>query len=188
MHDFDQHQHERSLVSIRREAVDDHSIQGFVLASGNGLVVLQYVYDFHLDGLLVLGVDDITEVRCTATDRFQRDLLAQEGLMQQVPFGAAFDLRGWRSIIEQLAGEHALMIVECERGDDGAGFFIGRLAQAEEDAIFMEHFSGVGRWAPDVAELAYADITACQVATNYAKVYERYFARNAHWAASHLEH
>lgn len=187
MFEFIRHQRERALVSIRRGGIDERSIQAFVLAAGERLVVLQYVFDFHLDGLMVLSTDDITEVECTATDSFQRDLMAQEGLMQQVPFETAFDLRGWRAIIEQLARDHPLMILERERGDD-PDFCIGRVAQTTDTAVSMEHFSGVGQWHEERAELAYADITSCQVATHYAQVYERYFARGTPWAASHLEH
>ena len=44
--------------------------KGFVLASSAELVVLQYVYDFNLDGLMVLRVADITDIRWSATGRF----------------------------------------------------------------------------------------------------------------------
>jgi hypothetical protein len=50
------------------------------------------VYGFNLDGLMVLRVPDITEVRCTATDKFQKKLLMQEGLVQRVPSESTFDL------------------------------------------------------------------------------------------------
>ena len=33
MHQFAQHQKKRNLVSIHRSEIDDHAIQGFVLAS-----------------------------------------------------------------------------------------------------------------------------------------------------------
>lgn len=187
MFELARHQSERSLVTIRRSGIDEHSIQAFVLGVGERLVALQFVYDFHLDGLMVLRLEDLTAVECSATDRFQRELLAQEGLMQQVPFAMSFDLRDWRTIIGQLSQAHALMILEREGGSD-PDFFIGRVERCSQAAVRLAHFTGVARWQDEPAEIAYADITSCQVGTNYAKTYERYFARGEPWAVSHLEH
>ena len=41
MHPFAKHQEERNLVSVSRDAIEDNSIQGFVLAFSDTLVVLQ---------------------------------------------------------------------------------------------------------------------------------------------------
>jgi hypothetical protein len=59
----------RDLVSIERSNIDQNSIQAFVLASSDELIVLQYVYDFTLNGLMVLRTKDVTKVRCSATDK-----------------------------------------------------------------------------------------------------------------------
>ena len=126
MHRFAQHQKQRDLVSVRRSEIDSNTIQGFILAASEQLVVLQYVYDFNLDGLMVLRVADISEVRISATDKFQQTLLVQEGLEQRVPFGSAFDLRDWRSVISQFSKKYGLMILECEAGAE-KDFVIGRV-------------------------------------------------------------
>jgi hypothetical protein len=171
-------QKRRDLVSVRRKEIDDNSIQGFVLASSDELVVLQYVYDFNLDGLMVLRASDITEVRCTATDKLQRGLLVQEGLVERVPFGATFDLRNWQSVISQLAKEYALMILECEASEE-KGFVIGHVLKTTKTTVQVRHFSGAANWAEYPETLKYKNITCCQVDTNYVNVYQRHFARNA---------
>jgi hypothetical protein len=88
---------DRELVSIRRDDINANSIQGFILGFSDELVLIQYVYDFRLDGLMVLRAADITEVTCNATDELQKKLLIAEGLFQQVPFESSFDLRDWKS-------------------------------------------------------------------------------------------
>lgn len=45
---------ERKLVSINRDAIDSNSIQGFILGFSDELVVIQYIYDFRLDGPLII--------------------------------------------------------------------------------------------------------------------------------------
>jgi hypothetical protein len=176
MHPFIQHQKARALVSVHRSRIDENAIHGFVLASSEELVVLQYVYDFNLDGLMVLRVSDITEVRCSATDKFQKGLLEKEGLIHRVPFGSGFDLRNWRSAIAQLSSRYALMILECEAKDE-KDFFIGRVVSTTDTAVRFQHFSGPAKWTRKPAVLKLEDITSCQVDTNYINVYRRHFER-----------
>ncbi|WP_155403926.1 hypothetical protein [Variovorax paradoxus] len=178
MHAFAQHQEHRDLVSIYREGIDDHSIQGFVLASSRKLVVLQYVYDFHLDGLMVLRVDDISEVEVSATSVFQKELLVQEGLEDKVPFESRFELQNWRTLISQLVKEHPLMILEREAGEE-KDFAIGRVEAITTTGVRFKHFSGAATWADSTVELKYENITCCQVGSNYVNFYQRHFERNS---------
>jgi len=178
MHDFAAHQNQRSLISITRKGIDDQSIQGFVIAASDELVLLQYVYDFRLDGLMVLAVSDITEVRRTATDRFQQTLLAAEGLLEQVPFGLSINLKNWRSAISDLASRYSLLILECERLEE-PDFAIGRVLKVARDDVRLEYFSGAANWDETPVRLRYKEITSCQAGTNYINVYQRHFARIA---------
>jgi hypothetical protein len=173
-----EHQKERDLVSVRRSEIDDNVIQGFILAASEQLVVLQYVYDFHLDGLMVLRVDDITEVRCSATDQFQKGLLAQEGLMESVSFAEAFELRSWRAVIAQLSKQYGLMVLECEAAAE-KDFVIGRVLKTTAAEVQLQHFSVTARWEESPVKLKFKDVTSCQVGTNYLHVYQRHFARHA---------
>ena len=181
MHNFETHREERNLVSIYRSAIDDNAIQGFVLGDSRELVVLQYVYDFNLDGLMVLRTADITDVRCTATDKFQKQLLSQEGLSHNVPFALTLDLSGWRAVISQLAKEYALMILECEEGKKRE-FVIGRVVKTTAREVHIQHFSGTAAWAERPTTLKFSDITSCQVNTNYSNVYQRHFERHGQLA------
>jgi hypothetical protein len=168
----------RGIVSIRRKEIDPNEIQGFVLESSEQLVVLQYVYDFHVDGLMVLSRSDISEVRETKTDKFQTRLLKQEGLFEEVPFGNKFEVKGWRSIINQLSRSYPLLILECERGND-QDFVIGRLVKTTSAAAYVQHFTGTGRWLDEPVRVAYQDLTCIQAGSNYLNFYQRYFERNA---------
>lgn len=165
-----------ALISICRNEIDPNSIQGFILASSEQLIVLQYVYDFNLDGLMVLSRPEITEIRSTATDKFQRKLLANEGLVKVVPFETVFDLQNWRTIIKQFAKAYPLIILECERGDE-PDFIIGRIEKTTPVAVYIRYFTGTGKWLDELVRVKYSDITSCQVGTNYLKFYERYFER-----------
>lgn len=179
MHQLAQHQQERNLVSVSRSGIDNHSMEAFVLGVSDELVLFQYVYDFNLDGLMVLRIADITEVTCSDTCQFQRELLEHEGLIQQVPFDIRLDLRNWQTALAQLSTMYRLMILECEKLDD-PDFIIGQVDEVSTTAVEMQWFSGTGRWDEELATLVLDDITSCQVGTNYIKFYQRHFERTAH--------
>jgi hypothetical protein len=172
------HQKQQDLVSIRRSKIDANFIQAFVLDSSDELVALQYVYDFNLDGLMFLRVEDITEIRSSVTDKFQKVLLEEEGLLQRVPFEANFELCNWNSLISQLSKEHELMILERERLAE-SDLFIGGILKVAKTDVHGRYFSGAANWAKEPEKLKLKDITSCQVGTNYINVYQRHFKRHA---------
>ncbi len=167
---------DQSLVSIRRDSIDEYSIQGFVLAVSDELLLIQYVYDFHLDGLMVLRTQDVSDIKCAATNKFQKDLLIAEQLFQRVPFEKSFDVSSWRSILSQLAKQYQLVIVEDAVAPE-AEFIIGKLYSVNNSLVSVKYFSGAGDWDETPTELPTNRITSCQVDTNYLNVYQRHFER-----------
>jgi hypothetical protein len=176
MHDLARHLKERNLVSIYREPIDSNSIEGYVLALSDDLVVLQFVYDFKLDGIKVIRTADISEVDCSDTNLLQKDLMSQEGLEQIVPFDATFNTGNWRALLSQFAQAYPLMILECEAQDE-ADFVIGRVVNTSSDKVLILGFSGDGKWDENPTSLAFGDLTSCRVGANYINVYQRYFER-----------
>lgn len=168
----------KKLVSIRRSKIDDQSIQGFILAFSDDLFVIQYVYDFRLDGLMVLRTADITEIKCGATNELQTQLLAAEQLLQQIPFGSRFDLQNWKSILTQLSQQHGILILEDELNEDQL-FLIGKVQKITSKSAQVLYFSGAGNWDEKPSKLSFSNITTCQVDNNYINVYQRYFDRCA---------
>lgn len=176
MYKLERHRRERNLVAIARDAIDNRRIDGYVLAFSRQLVVLQYVYDFTLDGLMVLRTRDITNVRCSDAEVFHKSLLTAEGVEDRVPFDAKFEVRNWMSLLPQLAQEYGLMILECEARSKPT-FLIGRLMLATKTEAQILDFSVIGRWDDEPTTVPFADLTCCQVANNYLNAYTRHFAR-----------
>lgn len=169
----------QSLVSLQRAGVDSNSILGFVVGVSEHLVALEYVYDFQIDGLLILRRSDITDVRRSETDEFQQWLLEQEGIRPgaQTP-EPSLQLHGWQSVITQLSALFPLMILEQELGPEPT-FSIGRAEKATAAQVEFLSFSGTARWHAKVQRLKYSHLTSLQVNTRYANFYQRHFDRNA---------
>ena len=167
----------RSLVSIRRRDVDDYGIQGFLVGLSDHLLAIEYVYDFQIDGLMVLRRSDITEVRRTATDEFQENLLKKEGIRPGSQTPVRLELESWAALIQQLSVPCSLMILERELGPSPS-FTIGRPIRATAAQVEFQTFSGTGKWAPKNERLKYSQLTCLQVNTRYLGFYQRYFERS----------
>lgn len=176
MHDLNRFQQERALVSVRRAPIDDHNIQGFVLAHSEQLVLMQYVYDFNLDGLMILRISDISEVSRSKTDEFQQGLLEIEDLLRLVPFNYDIDLSSWPAAISGLCKHHPLLIVERELLAE-PDMAIGRILDIGEQVVQLKYFTGAANWLEEPDMLPYVDITCCQAGTNYINLYRRHFER-----------
>jgi hypothetical protein len=166
-------QRKESAVSIRRKRIDTRAIDAFVLGVSDQLVALQYKYDFHLDGLMILRISDITEVYSNATDRFQQDLMQTEGMLDAIPFGAPLNLQSWETIIEQLSAFSELLIVESEK-PKSEDFILGHFLGIVQQTAFFKFLTGTGRWLDEPAAIRLKDITCCQVETNYVNFYQKY--------------
>lgn len=171
------HQAKKDLVDIRRKNIDPNTIQAFILEVSRNLVLLQYVYDFNLDGLMVLRVSDISQVRCSQTEQFQRELLKDEKLFEKVDFSISIDLTDWKAAISCLRSHYEYFIFENESPNDSM-FLIGKIHKMTSRSIHVNHFSGTGQWEKHSTVMKFHDITACRVNTNYINVYQRYFEKN----------
>lgn len=171
------HTQSRDLVSIRRSEIDDHSIQAFILDYSDSLLLLQYVYDFNLDGYMILRRSDITELRQSKTDAFQKKLLITEGLFEKVDFSFRISLSSYNALLVSLLSDE-IVIVETELSNP-ADFFIGRILEANDTEAKIQYFTGIGRVLRPASSIPIADITSCQLSSNYINVYKRHFQRKA---------
>lgn len=165
---------ERKLVSIARDNIDYLSIQGFILAYSKELVLIQYIYDFRLEGLIVLRRRDITAIETSQTDEFQTDLLKEAGVFSQIDFTPAYDLTNWESVLNTLGRQAKYIIVENEALEDPE-FCIGELRNVTQNSVDMLGFNGVGRWDDAETTIHHSEITSLQAFTNYITFYQNHF-------------
>ncbi|MCU7809659.1 MAG: hypothetical protein KZQ77_00275, partial [Candidatus Thiodiazotropha sp. (ex Notomyrtea botanica)] len=164
------------LVSIRRKKIDSNKIQGFVLDESDKLILLAYIYDFNADGLMVLRKKDISEMKASKTDKFQTQLLQDEGVSEKIDFDAKYNLGSWRKFFVSAKIKHRYFIVEQELLKE-PDFAIGTIESIEKSNLTFRYFTGIARWLDDLEKIEYLNITSCQIGNNYLNVYERYFQR-----------
>lgn len=150
-------------------------MQGFLLAFSDHLLLFQYVYDFRLDGYLIIRRSDVTELSCRDTDRFQRELLQAEGDLQRIDFEFTAPIQSFNSFLASRRANE-IVIVEDELSDPQE-FLIGTVSHVSDDTVHINHFTGIARRSDPPEQLTIDRITSCQTSTNYIRFYERHFER-----------
>ncbi len=166
---------DRTLISVRRKRVDSHFIQGFPLAVSERLVLLQYVYDFHIDGFMLLRLRDISDWKIGDTNMFQRRLLLEEGVFDQVQFDFMAPIDSFPEFLRSLPPTE-LVIVESERTDPPA-MHIGTIASADSRTVAINYITGIARQEDTPRQMVVRDIASCRIRTNYISFYQRHFDR-----------
>jgi hypothetical protein len=161
----------RSLVCVRREKIDSQSLQAFILNYSESLILMQYICDFRLDGHLILRGDDISSITCRATDEFQRKLMDENGLIENIDFDFNVELSSFSSLLNALPRQ-SIVIIEDEGMDL---FWIGRFIDSDNNNICLHEFSGAANWDDELTYIGQKDITCCQLNSNYISYYARYF-------------
>ena len=155
-------------------------MQGFLLAFSDSLLLFQYIYDFRLDGYLIIRRSDVTELSCRDTDRFQRELLQAEGVLDRIDFEFSAPIQSFDSFLASRPAEE-IVVVEDEVSDPQE-FLIGTVSHVADAAVHINHFTGIARRADPPEQISTDRITSCQTSTNYIRFYERYFERLAQQA------
>ncbi|WP_413432553.1 hypothetical protein [Crateriforma spongiae] len=163
----------RDLVRIERDRIDGRTLQAFPLGFSDTVLAVLYVYDFHIDGILFLRRDTITDIRVNATATFQRQLLDDAGYITDDLFCLPHTIDSFASLLAGLA-PNQITILEEESLDE-SGFWIGRYVWREDRTHWMHEFTGDGNWEDDLTELDLDAVTCCQLDTNYVRFYQRYF-------------
>ena len=167
----------RDLIAISRAELNSIKLQGFPLAYSADLLLVRYVFDFYLDGLLLIRRRDITDSYSRKTDEFQRDLLAAENKLKDSLFKTNYPIESFDAFLQNLPS-HEIVSIENE-SIESSKFYIGRFLSADKRAVTIQEFTGAGNWEGQVTKIPNTAITCCQIKTNYINFYSRYFKRTS---------
>lgn len=177
MSDLNKLQQNRALVSIYREHINDTPIQGFILAHSKKLILIQYVYDFNLDGIMVLQRSDVTNIESDESGMFQTQLLKDEGLYTQVDFIKTYDVKNWKTVLASFESTHQFITLEDENSEEYV-FMIGKMTKLGRKKVSVHEFLCTGTWKEEVSKMSYKYITSFRAGNNYPNVYANYFKQN----------
>ena len=166
----------RTQISISREGIDNFRIRGFLLGYSKTIILIHYVSDIRLDGLMILPLKDITDIQQDKTDVFQTQMLKDEGIFKEIDFQTKYEFSNWKSLLKSIDAQDLVVSVEDETSDYPLHFF-GYLKKIKKHSISLKSFTGAGNWHKGKTVMYYDDISAIQIGSNYIDTYARYFQR-----------
>jgi len=174
--DLNQLKESKTQISISREGIDSFRIRGFLLGFSKSLILIHYVSDIRLDGLMILPLKDITDIQQDKTDVFQTQMLKDEGQYKEIDFQTEYKFSSWKSLLKAIGAQDFIVSAEDETSEYPL-HFIGYLKKIKKHSISLKSFTGAGNWEKGKTVMYYEEISAIQIGSNYLNTYARYFQR-----------
>jgi len=163
----------RHEVKIRRSKLDADDLNVIPLGIGQNLVLLQNLYDFTMDGYLIIRLKDISSISITRSQQFTQYILKKEGILNRISKPPITSLDNWKSVLEELDIYNKNIIIECE-DIEPPNFYIGKIKGINKNSIYLLYFNGAGEWDKEPTEIPYNEITSLGLESNYINVISKY--------------
>lgn len=160
-------------IKIRRSKIDAEDLNVIPLAIGQNLVLLQDLYDFDLDGYVIIRIKDITSVIITKSQQFSQFILKEEGILNQIRKPLINSVDNWENVLTELYNLGKNIIIECENMENSK-FFIGKITVIDKKSLFLLYFNGAGEWDEEPTEILLKDITSISFDSRYINVISKY--------------
>jgi hypothetical protein len=163
----------KKFVSISRELIDAHRLDGFIVDFSDDLILLMFVYDFFLDGYKIVATRDVTAIKCGEVEAWQENILRSEAVVDDVSAPFAFDLSTWKAALGSLK-KHARHVILENETPGSEIFLIGRIERLDSNAATLATFDPLGNWETDRSRIRYDEITVAAFDGNYLKMHTKY--------------
>lgn len=160
-------------IKIIRSNLDSDDLNAIPLGIGQNLVLLQGLYDFDLDGYLIIRIKDITSINITRSQQFSQRILKEEGILNRIRKPSINTLDNWKNVLNDLFIYKKNIIVECE-GSQPPKFYIGKIIAFDKKSLHLLYFNGAGEWDKEPIEILFKDITSLNFDSKYINIISKY--------------
>lgn len=165
----------RKMVTIEREKFSEGNLYGFILKESKKLLMIRQIFDFRVEGILVINKKEISDCYSSLSNDYQTEMLKEFGIYQTIDFNIDYNIKNWRSFFESSHKDFPY----CEIYDDSFGinsFYIGKIVKIKKKSLKLHEFSGAGNWDKKPTKIAYHTISTCGIGMHYTQMYANYFA------------
>ncbi len=160
-------------IKITREKIDLNAIHCYPLLMSDKLLLIQYLYDYEVDGYMIVRLKDITSVRSGDLERFSESIIKNEGIIEDIKNPFFQSVENWNEVFGKLRVMGNNIIIECE-STDHSKFYIGEIIDIHEKSISLLNFDGLGEWDEEPTEILYSDITSISFDKRYINIISKY--------------
>lgn len=165
-------------IKIRRSRIGADDLNVIPLAIGQNLVLFQDLYDFNIDGYVIIRIKDITSIIITKSQQFSQFILKEEGILNQIRKPLINSVDNWGKVLTDLSNFGKNIIVECENLET-LKFFIGKIINIDRESLFLLHFNGAGEWDEEPTRIQLKNITSISFDSRYINVISKYLKEQA---------
>ncbi len=149
----------------------DENRQGFVIALGPDLVLIQAVHDWHNAGALIVPIAAIESCETSDLIEDQMKILQFNSVKRTRSYGWV-RLDSWGELFRSLTPKGRFAVLSF--GDEAE---VGRVDAVNSDSVDLRVIDPGGNWVEDIIECAFDDITMVEFDDNYSRVLQRYAER-----------
>ena len=158
--------HTNTLLGIRRDAIDDHELSGFLVGLSDDLLLLHLINGSTLDfnGYVALRVSDLTA--CASDKGFiGRAFAVLNRVPASPPFAANLDNMG--AFLASVQAQYPLVLLEAEEAEPGH-LFIGRIVWQTAQTVHLYKVNYEGVWDEE-EDFELSDVTQAAAGDLYVE-------------------
>lgn len=133
---------DKKLIEISRAKVDDQPMLCYPLAESKSHLLVQYIFDFYLDGYKIINVSDITSVKRDESIVFCEYIIQSEKLDDfKIP---NIELENWHTIMKyfQLSKKTVMIDVNTDKYTE---LCVGVVKEVNNHGLKLNHIDGKGK-------------------------------------------
>ncbi|MDV6329269.1 hypothetical protein [Asticcacaulis sp. 201] len=163
----------QNLGTFVHLTLDSGGHDGFVLAVGPDLVLIQAVHEWQDVGALVVPVDLIEN--CEVSDYADAQLkILDFNSVKRTKRYSWVRLGSFPELFRSLKFKEKFVVASAADSAD-----VGLVDVVEDDCVVLKSVDPGGAWQEDEVEWPYEDITLIQFDDSYSRVLQRYVEKNA---------
>ncbi|MFA5385856.1 MAG: hypothetical protein WC364_14580 [Eubacteriales bacterium] len=161
-----------NVVCVNRNEIDSDLLFCIPLIIEQNFLLAHYLYDFNLDGYIIVRIKDITSVKSDEKESYIMSILKNESIYytKEPPI---IRLNNMKIIFTDLKNLNKIVIIESESIQNG-DFYIGKIMEIKRSSLVFLSFNELGEWDEETKEIMYKDITMIKFDDNYSTIFSKY--------------
>ena len=154
--------------------LEDGEHDGFVLAVGPDLVLVQAIYEFQDVGALVVPIELIDNCEVSDYAEDQMKILDFNSVKRTKRYGWV-KINSLTALFKSLQAKQKFVVLSA--ADDGAD--VGLVDAIEDELVVLKGIDPGGNWQADETEWPFDDIRLVQFDDSYSRTLQRYAEKQA---------
>lgn len=162
----------KQQISIERNEIDDNAITAIPISESEKLLLIEYIYDFNMDGFKVILIDTITSVVRSEVEIFHDKIFKEEGIKSEFDNISDLPIHNWYVLFGAVM--HTEKVIDISLGKTEDAFYVGRIIHVNDTFIEFQEISPTGEWDKDTVLIYYDDIIMASFQNRYSQILAKY--------------